>query len=307
MSKVLVTGGAGFIGSNVVDLLIEKKYDVLVVDNLSTGKKANLNPKVTFSKTDIRDKNLEEVFKKEKPDFIVHHAAQIDVRKSITDPVFDSTINIMGSINLLECTRRHSVKKFLYASSGGAVYGEPEYSPVDERHPIKPLCPYGASKYSVEKYVELYGINYGFDYSILRYANVYGPRQDPLGEAGVVAIFTGKILRNEKPTIFGDGKQTRDFVYVKDVATANLLALEKKSNAKVFNIGSGVETSVNDIMRELKELTKSKITPAYGPAVNGEVRSISLDVRLAEKELSWKPKVNVRQGLEETLRWYKNG
>ncbi|MCX6695272.1 MAG: NAD-dependent epimerase/dehydratase family protein, partial [Candidatus Altiarchaeota archaeon] len=283
MSKVLVTGGAGFIGSNVVDLLIGKKYDVVVLDNLSTGKRENVNPKAKFIEMDIGDEKLDSVFRNEKPEYVVHHAAQIDVRKSIADPVFDSKVNIIGSINLLECCRRHGVKKIVYASSGGAVYGEPKYLPAGEDHPIQPLCPYGASKYVVEKYVELYGMNYGIDYTILRYANVYGPRQDPLGEAGVVAIFTGRFMEGKTPVIFGDGEQTRDFVYVKDVALANLMALEKKTNEKVFNIGSGVETSVNKIAQELKKLTNSKVNPTHSQDVKGEVRRISLKIERAKK------------------------
>jgi len=307
MSKVLVTGGAGFVGSNVSDLLIEKGFDVTVLDNLSSGRKENLNPKANFIKADIRDEDVGKVFRDGKFDYIVHHAAQIDLRKSVTDPVFDSTVNIVGSINLLECCRKYGVKKIVYASSGGAVYGEPKYLPVDERHPIQPLCPYGASKYSVEKYVELYGMNYGIDHAILRYSNVYGPRQDPLGEAGVVAIFTGKFLSGKVPTIFGDGMQTRDFVFVKDVARANLLALEKSLEEKVLNIGSGVETSINQVAEELGTLTESKLSPVHGPGVIGEVRKIRLDVSLAKKALGWKPEFNVHAGLKETLRWYRNG
>jgi len=192
--KVLVSGGAGFIGSNTVDALIEAGHEVVVVDDLSVGKKSNLNPSAVFYETDIRDEKLSEIFEKEKPDAVIHHAAQVSVRESVKNPTHDASINLVGSINLLECARKNNVKKFVYASTGGVIYGEPEYLPCDEKHPVAPICPYGASKYAFEQYLKMYHILYGMDYTILRYANVYGPRQDPLGEAGGIAIFAGLLF-----------------------------------------------------------------------------------------------------------------
>lgn len=306
MANVLVTGGAGFIGSNIVDLLIGNGYNISVIDNLYTGKKENLNKKARFYRRDIRNRNLKEVFKKEKPEFVIHHAAQVNVRKSMSDPEFDADVNIMGTINLLECCKNFNIEKIVYASSGGAVYGEPQYLPADESHPINPISQYGASKHAVEHYLELYWKNFGIDYVSLRYSNVYGPRQDPFGEGGVVAIFIGKFLKNLKPVIFGDGNQTRDFVYVGDVANANLVSLIKKTDTRIFNIGAGIETSVNEISEKLKNILNSKIVPIYGDAIQGEVRRIYLDVSLAEKELGWKPGVTLDNGLRKTIEWFKS-
>jgi len=243
--KILVTGGAGFIGSNVVDRYITDGHDVVVVDNLSTGKKANLNPNAKFYQMSIKEEGLEEVFKREKPDIVNHHAAQIDVRKSVAEPVYDAGINIIGSLNLFQQCTKYKVKKVIFASSGGAGYGEQVRFPADEEHPLQPLSPYGIAKVSVELYLYFYGVTYGLDYTILRYANVYGPRQDPLGEAGFVAIFTNAMIENEVPVINGDGKQTRDYVYIDDVVEANELSLSKGSG-EAFNIGTGIETDVNE-------------------------------------------------------------
>jgi len=307
MSEVLVTGGAGFIGSNTVDLLIQKGYSVAVVDNLSSGEKKNLNPKANFHKVDITSPSLEGVFAKEKPKQVIHLAAQIDVRRSIKEPSYDASVNVLGSINLLESCRKNRVKKIVYASSGGAVYGEPQYNPVDEKHQIRPICPYGASKYAVEKYVELYGVTHSLDYNIVRYGNVYGPRQDPLGEAGVVAIFTGLLSQGKQPVIWGDGAQTRDFGYVGDIAEANLTALECEGKARVYNIGSGLETSVNEITEELIKATGAKVTPKHADAVPGEVRKIYLNIGLAGRELKWRPKVDLARGIKATVEWVRHG
>src|SRR4030067_347000 len=225
--KGLVTGGAGFIGSHVVDALISAGYEVVVVDDLSTGNLANLNPAATFYQMDIRSQQLAEVFEKERPAYVDHHAAQMDVRRSIADPLFDAEVNVIGSINLIECCRRYGVKRLIYISTGGAVYGEPEYLPCDEAHPINPICPYGASKHTVEHYLFMYQQNYGLEYNVLRYPNVYGPRQDPHGEAGVVAIFTGQMLDDKQVVINGDGEQPRYFVYVEGCAQANRLAMNR--------------------------------------------------------------------------------
>ncbi|MEA3255706.1 MAG: GDP-mannose 4,6-dehydratase [Candidatus Altiarchaeota archaeon] len=305
MTKALVTGGVGFIGSHITDLLVEKDYEVIVVDNLSTGSIKNLNAEAVFYEADICEPGLRDIFKKEKPGFILHQAAQVSVRNSVSDPKFDASVNILGSINLLECCREFNVRKVIYASSGGAVYGEPQNLPVDENHPIQPLSPYGASKYSIENYLYTYRVNYGLDYTVLRYSNVYGPRQDPFGEAGVVAIFTERLLEDVDPVIHGDGNQTRDFVYVRDVADANLMAMGKKTLRRELNIGTGVETSVNDIYHKLKEITNSKASPVYDDPVPGEVKKIRLDIGLAQRELGWKPKINFDEGLKETVNWLK--
>jgi len=304
--KVIVTGGAGFIGSHITDRLISEGCDVTVVDDLSSGSKENLNKKAEFKNISITDPKLPHFFEEIKPEYVVHQAAQINVRKSIEDPLFDARVNVIGSVNLIECCRKTDVKKIVYASSGGAVYGEPQYLPVDEKHPVVPLCPYGASKHAVENYLHLYRVNYGLDYASLRYANVYGPRQDPFGEAGVVAIFTKKLLSGKAPQIFGDGEQTRDFVFVEDVVQANFLALTKKSGEKVLNVGIGVETSVNQIYGRLKEITGSNVDATYGPEVKGEVRRICLDNSLARSSLGWAPKYDLDEGLSETVNYFKD-
>lgn len=247
--KVLVTGGAGFIGSHVVDMYLNNGYEVVIVDDLSTGRKSNLNPKAKFYHLDIRDPQLEEVFKIEKPDYINHHAAQMDVRRSVVDPLFDADVNVRGSIHLLELSRKDDIKHFVYISTGGAVFGEPVYLPCDEDHPINPICPYGASKHTAEHYLYMYYVNYGLKYTVIRYPNVYGPRQDPHGEAGVVAIFTGQMLSGAQAVINGDGEQERDYVYVKDCARASLLALTIPGEARIYNLGSGKGTTVNEIFR----------------------------------------------------------
>jgi UDP-glucose 4-epimerase len=303
--KVLVTGGAGFIGSHIVDLFIKKGYDVVVVDNLSTGKKQNLNPKSKFYDIDITTENLTEIFEKELPDFVSHHAAQINVRNSVKNPAYDSKINILGTINLLELCKRFKVKKVVYASTGGALYGEPKYLPCDEKHPIQPISPYGVSKYSAELFLNYYYQVFGLKYCALRYGNVYGPRQDPKGEAGVVAIFSQQMLNNEQCMINGDGNQTRDFVFVKDVAKANLLALKADCDQCAVNIGTGKEFSVNELFRKMKTIFKSNLEPTNGPAIPGEVEKIFLDIKLAKKVLGWEPIYGIEEGLKETLEWYK--
>ena len=304
--KILVTGGAGFIGSHVVDLYVEHGHQVVVIDDLSTGTSSNLNPEATFYKMNIRDAKVAEVFERERPDAVNHHAAQMDVRRSIDDPIFDADVNILGSLSLLEHSRQVGVRRFIYISSGGAVYGEPEYLPCDETHPINPICQYGASKHTVEHYLYMYRVNYGMDFAVLRYANVYGPRQNPLGEAGVVAIFTGKMLEGQKVIINGDGKQTRDFVYVADCAQANLLALTDESVDGVFNLGSGRGTSINEIFTELQTVTDYGFPAVHGPAKLGETRRIYLDVKKADKELDWRPTVDLEEGLKRTVAHYRS-
>ena len=301
--KILVTGGAGFIGSNVVDAYIEKGYEVIVVDDLSSGKKENLNKKAKFYKLDICDKALEEVFE-EGIDIVNHHAAQVDVRKSIADPAFDARINIEGSLNILENCRKYKIKKIIFASSGGVIYGECGSVPPNEDSPGSPISPYGVSKYAMECYLSTYEKIYGLRYTALRYGNVYGPRQDPYGEAGVVAIFSGKMLNNEEVNIFGDGEQVRDYVYVGDVVKANILCLENGDN-EIFNIGTGKSTSVNQLFSEMKELIHYSKEAVYKSLRAGELMRSSLDVGKAEQKLGWKAKVDIREGLKKTIEFFR--
>ena len=302
--RILVTGGAGFIGSNVVDALVKDGHEVTVLDNLSTGKEENINPEVKFYNIDLLDiESLEFVFREFKPDVVNHHAAQIDVRKSVEDPAFDAETNIIGSINLFELSINFEVKRIIFSSTGGALYGEPEALPASEDTPIEPLSAYGVAKYCVENYLNYFKRLYGIERVILRYANVYGPRQDPLGEAGVVAIFTGKILKGEKPVIYGDGAQTRDYIYVEDVVEANVLALNGKEG--VYNIGTGKETSINELLEIFSKVLGREIKPEYAPPRKGEIRRISLDGEKAKKELSFVPKYSLEEGLKKTIEWYR--
>lgn len=301
--KILVTGGAGFIGSHVVDLFVREGYEAVVVDDLSTGRLSNLNPKAKFYRMDIRDPKLAEVFEAEKPDFVSHHAAQMDVRRSIVEPVFDADVNILGSLNVIECAKRYQVKRLVYISSGGAAYGEPEYLPCDEAHPINPICQYGASKHTVEHYLYMYYQNYGLKYTVLRYPNVFGPRQDPHGEAGVVAIFIGRMLNGEDVVINGDGENQRDFVHVKDCARANLLGLD--APVGIYNLGFGYGTSVNQIFDALKQITGYPKDAIHGPAKLGETRKIYLDANKAQKVMGWSPSITLEEGLKETVEYQK--
>jgi UDP-glucose 4-epimerase len=303
--KVLVTGGAGFIGSHVVDAYLADGYEVVIVDDLSTGRKSNINPAATFYQLDIRDPQLADIFESERPDYVNHLAAQVDVRRSVADPVFDAEVNILGSLNLLECVRMNPVKRLIYVSTGGAVYGEPEYLPCDEAHPIRPIAQYGASKYIVEKYLYMYQLNHGVNYAVVRYPNVYGPRQDPHGEAGVVAIFTGRMLAAEQVVIHGDGEQQRDFVYVGDCVQANLLLTGADMDG-TFNVGSGRGTSVNELFRALRDITNYELAPVYGPPKLGETRHIYLSAEKARSELGWRQTKGLKQGLEETVNFLRN-
>jgi UDP-glucose 4-epimerase len=305
MAKILVTGGAGFIGSHVVDLFVTQGYEVVIVDDLSTGRASNLNPAAKFYQVDIRSPQLREVFQAEKPDFVSHHAAQMDVRRSVAQPLFDADINILGSINLLEIAKDFNIRRFIYISTGGAVYGEPEHLPCDETHPINPICQYGASKHTVEHYLYMYYANYGLKYTVLRYPNVFGPRQDPHGEAGVVAIFTGRMLAGESVTIYGDGEQTRYFVYVGDCAQANLLALTVDHEPGIYNLGWGRPTSINEICSVLVDITDYSLPVQYGPAKVGETRHIYLDASKAKKDLGWAPTITLEEGLEKTVDYFK--
>ncbi|GAB4577892.1 MAG: SDR family oxidoreductase [Anaerolineales bacterium] len=304
--KVLVTGGAGFIGSNVVDLLVESGYEVVVVDNLSSGRRRNLNPQAKFYQLDIREPALLGVFEAERPDFVSHHAAQVDVRRSVADPMYDASVNVLGTLNVLECARKVQVKRFVYISTGGAVYGEPEYLPVDENHPVNPICQYGASKHLGEHYLYMYQVMYGMDYTVLRYPNVYGPRQDPHGEAGVVAIFTGQMVEGKPITINGDGEQSRDFLYVGDCARANLLALRVPHENGIYNLATSQATSINELYLTLKKITDYKLDAQYGPAKLGETRHIYLSADKAGQSLGWEQTISLEEGLRKTVEHYKN-
>lgn len=303
--KILVTGGAGFIGSNVVDAMIEAGFEVVVVDNLSTGHEENVNPRAKLYKVDIRSPELEQVFQQEHPDFVDHHAAQISVRISVQKPMEDAQINVLGSLNVIECCQKYGVKNLIYISTGGAVYGEPIYLPCDESHPVNPICHYGATKHAPEHYLYLYRQLYGLNYVVLRYPNVFGPRQDPLGEAGVVAIFIGQMLRGEQVIINGSGEQERDFVYVGDCVRANLLALER-GDGEIYNIGCGRGTSVNEIYAKLKEITGYTLDAQHGPPKAGETFKIYLDATKAERELGWKPLVSLDEGMRQTVDFFRN-
>ena len=302
--KILVTGGAGFIGSHVVDAYLSAGHEVVVVDDLSTGKRENLPSSVRLYPLDIRDPALEEILERERPQVVNHQAARANVRESMEKPLLYASVNILGSLNLLEGCRKQGVSKIIYASTGGASYGEPQRLPVPETHPINPLDPYGASKHHVEHYLYLYRANYGLGYTVLRYPNVYGPRQDPHGEAGVVAIFLGQMLAGHQPLINGDGAQERDFVFVSDVARANLLALAEGADGHHLNIGSGVGTSVNEIYERLARLTGWQAPARHGPAKPGEVSKVYLDATAAAAILGWVPQVRLEDGLAQTVRYF---
>lgn len=302
--NILVTGGAGFIASHVVDAYIAAGHRVVVIDNLSMGKIENVNSKARFVQMDIRDEKICQLFEEEKFEVVNHHAAQMDVRKSVEDPIYDASVNVLGSINILENARKFGVKKVIFASTGGAIYGEQHYFPADENHPVQPLSPYGITKLAFEKYLYCYSAVYGLSHVVLRYANVYGPRQNPHGEAGVVAIFTKKMLKGEQPTINGDGEQTRDYVYVEDVVAANMLALSLEGTY-TYNVGTGIESTVNDIFRTLKELTGSTCREQYGPEKKGEQRRSVLTYEKIQKECGWTPKTSLREGLRKTVEFFR--
>ncbi len=298
--KILVTGGAGFIGSHVVDAMLAVGHEVVIVDDLSTGRKQNLNPGAKFYQMDIRDPGLAEMFERERPEVVDHHAAQMDVRRSVADPLFDADVNVRGTLNLLEAARTHGVRKIIYISSGGAAYGEPKYLPCDEDHPIDPICQYGVSKHVVEHYLFVYRHLYGLDYTVLRYPNVYGPRQDPHGEAGVVAILSGQMLAGQPVTINGTGEQERDFVYVADCARANILALDN-GGGTIYNLGSKRGTSVNLLFSTLANIIGYSAEPTFGPAKAGETFKIYLDGTRARDQLDWSPTVDLNRGLQQTV------
>jgi UDP-glucose 4-epimerase len=306
--RVLVTGGAGFIGSNLVDALLARGDEAIVVDDLSTGRRENLEPGLaagaTLVEADIRDREaMEELTGRERPEVIFHLAAQIDVRKSIADPAFDASINVGGTANVLEAARVAGTRRIVFSSTGGAIYGEGDGQqlPLAEDAPLAPEAPYGQSKYAGEGYLALYERLYGLSSVPLRLGNVYGPRQDPLGEAGVIAIFCGRLREGKRPTVFGDGKQTRDYIYVGDVVAAMLAAAESETIGPI-NVGTGIETDVLELIRELGELGGTgDFEPEFAPPRTGEVQRISIDPARAERELGWRPEMNLSEGLRVTL------
>ncbi len=301
--RILVTGGAGFIGSNVVDRFLELGHEVAVFDDLSTGFREFVHPKARFYAGDLADAAaVDRCVTDFRPELVDHHAAQIDVRKSVSDPVRDARVNVLGSIGLLQACTRHGVRKVVYASTGGALYGEGRQLPATEDHPVNPEAPYGASKHTVEHYLYLWRHLHGLDYTVLRYPNVYGPRQNPHGEAGVNAIFIGLMLRGKRPRIFGDGNAVRDYLYVSDVVDANVLVLEQGSG-EMLNLGTGIGTSVNDIVRELQALIGFKEDAIHDPARPGEVQRIYLDASRARRLLGWEPRVGFTDGLRKTVEW----
>ncbi len=302
--NILVTGGAGFIGSHITDKYLEEGHSVVVVDNLSTGLKENVNPKAIFYKLDVAQDNLSEIFDNHQIEIVNHHAAQIDLRKSLDDPVFDMKVNIEGSLKLFEISCKHKIKKIIFASSGGAVYGEQESYPADEKHPENPISPYGISKLSVEKYLKYYADKYNIRTICLRYSNVYGPGQNPKGEAGVVSIVCQKILKGQKPVINGDGEQTRDFVFVNDVVFANLLALNY-GNTDIFNISTKIETSVNRIFDIINKNFGNIYRKTHNAEIFGEVKRSLIDNNKALSYLKWNPAFNIEKGLEITCEWFR--
>jgi UDP-glucose 4-epimerase len=301
--KILVTGGCGFIGSHIVDRYVNEGHDVVVIDNLSTGDMNNLNPKETFHKKDICDETIEEIFQREKFDVVNHHAAQINVRTSVDDPRFDAQVNIIGAVNLLTVGVKYGIQRFIFASSGGAIYGEPKQFPITEDFALHPLSPYAVAKMAAEKYIMAFARIHAFHYTILRYSNVYGPRQISKGEAGVISIFIHQILNNKECIIFGDGHQIRDYVYIHDVVEANVCALDCRSD--IFNIGTGVGTNVNDLINILSEITKKKIDHKHSAPRPGEVFKNVLDSSKAASVLRWKPQTPLKQGIHTTFGYFQ--
>lgn len=304
--KILVTGGAGFIGSHLVDALVAKKHRVSVIDNLSTGFKKNINPKAKFYKADLANyKLINKIIKKERPEAVFHQAAQMDVRKSVEDPMFDAKNNILASFNLIKTAHENKVRKFVFASTGGAIYGDTKNRPTSEAEKEWPLSPYGIAKLAVDKFLNYYREVHGLNFVSLRYANVYGPRQNPHGEAGVVAIFLNRMLKNKQPIINGNGKQTRDYVYVDDVVNANLLALKNFKKSGIYNVGTGKEIDVNQLFQETNKHFRNKFKESHGPVKIGEQRTSCLSHKKIKKELGWSPKVDFQTGIRKTFEWFK--
>jgi UDP-glucose 4-epimerase len=307
--RTLITGGAGFIGSAVADAYLAAGHDVAVVDDLSSGDAANLDPRVRLYRVDVAAGGVEKVFDAERPEVVNHHAAHVSVRRSVEDPQRDATINVLGAINVLEAARRHGTRRVIFASTGGAIYGEQEGPPADESHPCRPRSPYAVAKLAVEYYLDYYRAAYGLDAIVLRYANVYGPRQNPHGEAGVVAALIERLRAGGTPTIFGDGEQVRDYVYVGDVVRANMAALHADADAgademTIVNIGTGVGTTVNRLWSLIAAAASAAATPVYAPARAGDVRRSVLDASRAKRTLAWEPEIDLADGIRRTWAWF---
>jgi UDP-glucose 4-epimerase len=302
----MVTGGAGFIGSHVVDAYIAAGHQVAVLDNFSTGREANVNPAAQVHRVDVRDgPEVDKAIASFRPEVVNHHAAQSEVPKSVADPGYDAHVNIVGGLNVLKASADHGVAKVIFSSTGGALYGEPDVIPADEDHPVRPLSPYGTSKLSFELYLGMFRRTFGLDYTVLRYANIYGPRQDFFAEEGrVVAIFASRMLTRRPVTIDGDGEQSRDMLHVGDVATANLAALDKGSGG-TFHVSTGIPVTVNDLFRKLAVLTGYDLKPNPGPARKGDVFRIALDNARALRELGWQPRVTLEEGLSLTVDYFR--
>ena len=303
--KILVTGGAGFIGSHIVNAYIEAGHDVVIIDDLSSGEMRFVNPKAIFHQLNIHSPEVRTILEKEKITVINHHAAQISVAESVSDPLFDANSNIIGTLQLLQNAVSLKIDKFVFASTGGAMYGEQETFPASEEHPCKPLSPYGISKLCAENYINYFGTEHGLNTTVLRYSNVYGPHQNPHGEAGVVAIFCQRLMEGLPPLICGDGEQTRDFIYVGNVAQANIIALDPKCEG-TFNVGTGKETSVNLLTEGLLKVSDIATSAEYIPARNGEQRRSSIDSGKLQERFSWKPSVSLEEGLVKTFNYFKN-
>ena len=304
--KILLTGAAGFVGSHVADAYLGAGHEVIVVDDLSRGRKANISPKCRFHCCDIRDRKvIESIFSAEKPDVVNHHAAQMDVRRGVREPIFDAQVNILGGINLIEAAVANGVKRFIYIGTAGAGYGEPDRVPVAEDHPINPITPYGISKHTIEHYLFTFRFLYGLDYVVLRYGNVYGPRQSSQGEAGVFAIFSEQILAGVQPVIYGDGSKIRDYVYISDVVAANIAALNAGTN-EIFNISSGVQTRDQEVFDLVRDLLGKPVQPKYVPRRPGEIDRICLDISKAERLLGWKPEVSLAEGARRTVSFFQS-
>lgn len=306
--NILVTGGAGFIGSQIVDAYIAAGHSVAILDNFSTGREENVNPGAVVYRADIRDREeVERIFSQNAFDLVNHHAAQLDVRVSVSDPQLDAMQNVIGTLNLLQACLANGVRKFVFASTGGAVYGEQEYFPADEKHPTNPISPYGVTKLAVEKYLGYYRAVHGIEHIIFRYTNVYGPRQNPHGEAGVIAIFCDRMFRGEQPVITGSGEQTRDYVYVEDLVRAHMLALGylEANGSNTFNLCTATETTVNDLFSAINDMLGGPFAEEHGPARPGEQLRSVCGYDRAERELGWRPLVRLREGLERTFEFYR--
>ena len=303
--KIMVTGGAGFIGSHIVNAYINAGHDVVIIDDLSSGEMRFVNPKAMFYQLNIHSPDVKIILEKEKISAINHHAAQISVSESVSDPLFDANSNIIGTLQLLQNAVSLKIEKFIFASTGGAMYGEQTTFPASEEHPCHPLSPYGISKLCAEHYINYFRTQHGLNTTVLRYSNVYGPHQNPHGEAGVVAIFCQRLMEGLPPVICGDGEQTRDFISVKDVAQANIIALESKCTG-TFNVGTGKETSVNFLTKELLKVSGITTSAKHSPPRKGEQRRSSIDSKKLLENFGWKPCISLEEGLFETINYFKN-